>query len=152
MSLENVKVGDWIKLQVTSIDEDSGFKVIADCLSFTKGGHYYEDEPQMAFPCEEPAFKERWMMVSDDGKLWGKRKVFAFKNDRYISWSNAETDEEVESNIFTSPWKFAKEIEEKPTLYSEDEVISILYEQLEALDYYGSDFKFETFFEQFKKK
>jgi len=36
--------------------------------------------------------------------------------------------------------------------YSEEEVISILYEQLDALDFYGSDFKFSEWFEQFKKK
>jgi len=37
-------------------------------------------------------------------------------------------------------------------MYSEEEVISILYEQLDALDFYGSDFKFSEWFEEFKKK
>jgi hypothetical protein len=44
----------------------------------------------------------------------------------------------------------AKEIADK--LYSEEEVISILYEQLEALDFYGSDFKFADWFEEVRKK
>jgi hypothetical protein len=37
-------------------------------------------------------------------------------------------------------------------MYTEEEVISILYEQLEALDFYGSDFKFSDWFEEFRKK
>jgi hypothetical protein len=37
-------------------------------------------------------------------------------------------------------------------MYSEKEVISILYEQLEALDFYGSDFKFADWFEEVRKK
>jgi glutathione synthase/RimK-type ligase-like ATP-grasp enzyme len=37
-------------------------------------------------------------------------------------------------------------------MYSEEEVIAILYQQLKALDFYGIDFKFGDWFEQFKKK
>jgi hypothetical protein len=44
----------------------------------------------------------------------------------------------------------AKEMAER--MYSEKEVIAILYQQLKALDFYGIDFKFGDWFEQFKKK
>jgi hypothetical protein len=44
----------------------------------------------------------------------------------------------------------AKEMAER--MYSEKEVIAILYQQLKALDFYGIDFKFSLWFEQFKKK
>jgi len=37
-------------------------------------------------------------------------------------------------------------------MYSDEEVVSILYEQFESLDYYGEDFSFSLFWEQFKKK
>jgi hypothetical protein len=37
-------------------------------------------------------------------------------------------------------------------MYTEEEVISILYEQLDALDFYGSDFKFSDWFEEVRKK
>lgn len=40
----------------------------------------------------------------------------------------------------------------KEIMYSEKEVIAILYELFEALDFYGSDFKFADWFEEHKKK
>jgi hypothetical protein len=43
-------------------------------------------------------------------------------------------------------------VKDKEKKYSEEELISILYEQLEALDFYGSDFKFSDWFEKFRKK
>jgi hypothetical protein len=110
MNLENVKVGDWIKVQVTKIDESTNFPIrCGNMLSFAKNGVYYNDE-QVAFPTEET---ERWMLVSDDSIRWRKRKVITNHNNKFIVWSGAETDEEVNNSVETSYWNFAKEIETK---------------------------------------
>jgi hypothetical protein len=45
-----------------------------------------------------------------------KRKVFMQKNGKFISWSNAYTDEDVAVTSITRTWKYAKEIEEPKEL------------------------------------
>jgi hypothetical protein len=106
MSLENVKVGDWIKVQVTEIDDSDLFSIkCSKKLSFTKNGVFFPNDRQIAFPLE------RWMMVSDDSIRWVKRKVITNNNDKFITWCGAETDEEVNNSFETSYWNFAKDIE-----------------------------------------
>ena len=74
----------------------------------------------------------------------------------YESWvKDAEKESNLsdlndKSNAFWSG--YIAGIKAKKIMYSEEEVISILYEQLEALDFYGSDFKFADWFEKVKKK
>jgi hypothetical protein len=110
MSLENVKVGDWIKIQVTEIDDSYTYSIkCSERLSFNKSGRYHYDEEQVAFPLEET---ERWMMVSIDLKNWVKRKVVMNKNGRFLVWNDAETDEQVNDTFRLSSWSYAKEIEE----------------------------------------
>lgn len=110
MSLENVKAGDWIKVQVTEVDLDRNFPIrCGEDLNFTLGGEYKLDCVQIAFPLEPT---ERWMMVSDDGADWRKRKVIMKKNGIFIAWGSASTDEEVEKTYRIITWKYAKEIEE----------------------------------------
>jgi exosome complex RNA-binding protein Rrp4 len=110
MSLENVKVGDWIKVQVTEVDLDRKYSIrCSEDLSFTLDGSYCQGFNQIAFPLEST---ERWMMVSIDLKNWVKRKVVMNKNGRFLVWNDAETDEQVNNTIRTSWWKYAKEIEE----------------------------------------
>ena len=110
MSLENVKVGDWIKVQVTEIDLNRNFPIrCGNSLSFTMNGEYLKHYNKIAFPLEPT---ERWMMVSNDRVCWQKRKVIAEKNGKFIAWSFVETDKEVLQEILTSPWLYAKEIEE----------------------------------------
>ena len=119
MSLKNVKVGDWIKVQVTEIVENRIYETIADriypikCsgLSLTMKGELLEGAGQIAFPLEPT---ERWMMVSDDGKDWLKRKVIMKKNGKFLAWRIAESDEEVLRTSIITGWKYAKEIEECP--------------------------------------
>jgi hypothetical protein len=111
MSLENVKVGDWIKVQVTKIKDSDLFPIkCGKDLSFNKNGNYIEGGGQIAFPTVET---ERWMLVSDDSIRWRKRKVITNNNNKFIVWSGAETDEEVNNSFETSYWNFAKEIETK---------------------------------------
>jgi hypothetical protein len=111
MSLENVKVGDWIKVQVTEIKDSDMFPIkCGNDLSFNKNGNYIEGGEQVAFPLEQT---ERWMMVSDDSIRWVKRKVITNNNNKFIVWEGAETDEEVNNSVDTSYWNFAKEIETK---------------------------------------
>jgi hypothetical protein len=111
MSLENVKVGDWIKVQVTEIKDSDMFPIkCGNDLFFNKNGNYIEGGEQVAFPLEQT---ERWMMVSDDSIRWVKRKVITNNNNKFIVWEGAETDEEVNNSVDTSYWNFAKEIETK---------------------------------------
>ncbi len=111
MSLENVKAGDWIKVQVTEINDENPIYQIrfGNGLCFTKDGAYHSGDEQIAFPLEPT---ERWMMVSNDQFNWQKRKVITEKNGKFIAWSYAVTDKEVLQEILTSPWLYAKEIEE----------------------------------------
>ena len=53
----------------------------------------------------------RVMMVSFDNNSWHKRVVFMEKCGGYLAWASAETLEEVEKEIDTCCWKYAKEIE-----------------------------------------
>jgi hypothetical protein len=139
-TLENIKVGDWVKMQVSEVEEGRIFpiKISAgngfDPISFTNDGKYYEGEKQVIFPLEEheqPKFKERWMMVSEDEENWYKRKVFACKKNYYIAWSDAITDEEVKDIYEVTTWQFAKEIEEEqPKELSLEERVKILEEKL----------------------
>lgn len=109
MSLENVKVGDWIKVQVTKIDDTTKFPIrCGEMLSFRKDGTYYRKNEEIAFPLKTP---ERWMMVSNDAINWVKRKVFMIKNGYFLAWSVAENDKEVNNANGATCWKYAKEIE-----------------------------------------
>lgn len=111
MSLLNVKAGDWIKVQVTEINLDRNFPIrCGERLSFLFNGEYVDGLGQVAFPLEST---ERWMMVSDSGKDWLKRKVLMEKNGYFITWGSASTDEEVEATNHIINWKLAKEIEEE---------------------------------------
>jgi hypothetical protein len=138
-TLKNIKPGDWVKMQVSEIEEscELPIRVATSSMSsacFTKNGEVYKGGMQVIFPLEEheqPAFKERWMMVSNDEKYWFKRKVFAYKKGYHIAWKNAETDEEVQKSMYLTPWKFAKEIEEEqPKELSLEERVKILEEKL----------------------
>jgi hypothetical protein len=82
-TLENIKPGDWVKMQVTEIEEGHRFPIKISLgngvgpISFTKDGKYFEGKKQVIFSIEEheqPAFKERWMMVSNDENRWQKKK------------------------------------------------------------------------------
>jgi hypothetical protein len=140
-TLENIKPGDWVKMQVSEINDDSERPIRVALgnnytnLLFTTKGEYFLGEKQVIFPLEEheqPTFKERWMMVSDDEKgVWVKRKVFAHKNNKYIAWNNAITDEQVKDIYKVTIWLFAKEIEEEqPKELSLEERVKILEEKL----------------------
>lgn len=110
MSLLNVKEGDWVKVQVTEVNLDKTYPIrCGDDLSFKMDGAYVDGFSQVAFPLEST---ERWMMVSDSGKDWLKRKVLMEKNGYFITWGSASTDQEVEVTNHIINWKYAKEIEE----------------------------------------
>jgi hypothetical protein len=122
MSLENVKVGDWIKVQVTDIcpTAEHSIECGEDC-SFTMKGEYITGDGIIAFPIEEPDPQGKWMMLSNDLKTWSKRKVLMEKNGEFIYWKLATTDEEVEKAMDVGSAKYAKEIEE-PVDYNGDPV------------------------------
>jgi hypothetical protein len=111
MSLENVKVGDWIKVKVTEISEHPRYPIrCGDMLSFAKNGAYYCDSKQVAFPVEQT---ERWMLVSDNSVRWVKRKVISHINGYFLAWNDAKTDEQIKDSRNASGWRYAKEIETK---------------------------------------
>jgi hypothetical protein len=138
-TLENTKPGDWVKMQVTEIVEGTEHPIIISAgnglapISFTNDGKYYSGEKQVIFPLEEneQPFKERWMMVSGLKGHWVKRKVFAHKNNKYIAWNGAKNDEEINTSFSTTPWPYAKEIEEEqPKELSLEERVKILEDKL----------------------
>jgi hypothetical protein len=111
MSLENVKVGDWIKVRVTEVKDLEDYPIrCGKRLSFRKDGRYHYTEEKVAFPTEET---ERWMLVSEDADRWMKRKVFMTRNGKFIAWSRAENDKEVNNATDATGWEYAKEIEPK---------------------------------------
>jgi hypothetical protein len=137
-TLENIKPGDWVKMQVSEIVEGETYPIHISAgegtfMSFNKNGEHYEGCEQVIFPLEEheQPFKERWMMVSDDEGHWEKRKVFVHKNNKYIAWNGAKNEEELKTVYNVTPWKFAKEIEEEqPKELSLEERVKILEEKL----------------------
>lgn len=113
MSLENIKAGDWVKIQVTEVDRTPNATYPIKCgnvADFTMDGRYLFVGEPCIFPLEPT---ERWMMVSDSGKDWFKRKVIMNKNGYFLTWGSAITDEEVEATNHTINWRLAKEIEEE---------------------------------------
>lgn len=110
MSLENVKVGDWLKVPVIEINKGERYPIKCSReLSFTLDGkHLEDDEEQVAFPVNE--FLERWMMVSNDNIGWYKRKVVMSRKGCFYALALDENDEEAEKQIGLVPWKYAKEI------------------------------------------
>jgi hypothetical protein len=137
-TLENIKPGDWVKMQVTEIDEINEYSIFIKLSEFTNlslsiDGKFDNKYKQIAFPLEEheQPFKERWMMVSDDEGHWEKRKVFAQKNNKYIAWNGAKNEEELKTVYNVTPWQYAKEIEEEqPKKLSLEERVKILEEKL----------------------
>ena len=141
-TLENIKAGDWVKMQVTEIDEINEYSIFIKLAEFTNlslsiDGKFDNKYKQVVFPLEEheqPTFKERWMMLSWDKKSWFKRKVFTFKNGYYLAWSRASSDEEVEKSVLLDCWQYAKEIEEEqPKELSLEERVKILEEKLSKI-------------------
>ena len=55
------------------------------------------------------------MLVSYDGEAWYKRVVFMKRCNRYLSWLKAETIEESEGFYEATAWRYAKEVESKPS-------------------------------------
>ena len=45
----------------------------------------------------------------------------------------------------------AKEKKQKEKTFTNTEVLKILYEQMEAMDFYGKDFEFSKFWDKYKK-
>ena len=121
--LSNVKVGDtiWIipygEVLVKLICNEDYYPIkLTNHSSYTLDGKLRKsDKYPSAFtknPFENTGFQERWMMVSNDEKIWHKRKVFIQKNGQFIAWLNAKTDNEVKDVHSVANWKYAKEIED----------------------------------------
>jgi hypothetical protein len=56
---------------------------------------------------------ERWVKVSNDEVLWYKRKLIMVKKNRFLVWSGAETNEEVEKTVHIDNYTYCKEIHEE---------------------------------------
>jgi len=59
---------------------------------------------------EEPSFKERWMMVSNNGEDWWRRRVFMVKNGKYFAWCTATNDVTADVELDYVVWNLAKEL------------------------------------------
>jgi hypothetical protein len=124
--LSNVRAGDtiWTIQEGVVTTKLSGYLMIGNIRgaynSYTLNGKVVgSDKYPSAFtknPFENVEFQERWMMVSMNGGDWSKRKVFAKKDGKFLSWSGANTDEDVKKAIGTTAWEHAKEIEEPKEL------------------------------------
>lgn len=119
--LSNIKIGDSIWTiqngftKVIKINPKHTYSIVTNIGRYTIEGFIsINDKFPSAFtknPFKEKDFKERWMMVSEEGTNWLKRKVFMKKNGHVISWSCAETKKAVKKEICSHPWKYAMEIE-----------------------------------------
>ena len=65
------------------------------------------------YPKEVKKEYPRVMAVSNDEKDWHKRVVFMEKNGKFIAWNCAENLEQAKSYFWTSPWLYAREVEEE---------------------------------------
>ena len=97
------------------------------CAVFSKpiyydiGGEVYEYMPdncelitleQAKELVKEPLAFPRIMEVRHyTDEEWGKRVVIAYKQNKYISWVDAETMEEAEKQVMTITWAYAREIQ-----------------------------------------
>ena len=124
-NLENLKVGDevWLKGNVLDVECSDLYPIKVNFqgmdvnLSFTKDGKfktYNTSESLFTNPLEQN--KGYWAMVSDypiDEENKGqKRFVFMRKNEMFIAWTDAETDEEVNNAFCVAAWEYAQKIEE----------------------------------------
>lgn len=146
-NLKNVKVGDTLfhvrlgKVSVVDISNSNNDKYPitistpnGNYESFSLEGKYITTDLYPSLYLTNPfenQFQEKVMLVSNDNKDWYKRVVFANKNNEYINneyiaWTNAETVEEAENEIYTNTWKYAKEIETEIPEYTMEELTSKL--------------------------
>jgi hypothetical protein len=56
---------------------------------------------------------ERWVKVSNDEVRWHKRKLIMIKNNRFLVWGGAETNEEVKKTVHIDNYIYCKEINEE---------------------------------------
>lgn len=86
--------------------------------------HFYtmypnHEQPQQDNYGLQTTFNEVVMLVSEDKNRWYKRVVFAFKNGRYIAWSDKDTLEQAKGITYTTSWKYAKPLD-KVSLTKQD--------------------------------
>ena len=67
----------------------------------------------------------RWMMVSDDQKIWMRRFVFMEKCGKFLAWYGATTYEKVAKTTLVNSWAFAKEYDEPKELSLEERVAKL---------------------------
>lgn len=131
--LSNIKVGDKLfstmfgDVTVESLEDNTRYPIevcsldgkIRGSWSFTKDGRYYYDYDyglQVLFlsnPFDlitNNNSGEKWMMVSHDKRVWVKRRVIKKVGDKYVVWNQADTDEQVDTEIYTATFPYAKEI------------------------------------------
>mgnify|MGYP001340297237 CR=1 FL=1 len=75
---------------------------------------------------ELPLEYPKVMMVNNGGDVWAKRVVFMEKNNKYITWVDAETLEDAERTCNTLTWSYAKEVEEETTEITIEEIAKLL--------------------------
>ncbi len=73
--------------------------------------HSVEEFFELSFP--------RVMLIANTNNIkeGERRVVIAYKCGKYISWTNAETEEEAEKEIFTTDWNYAWEIDEVKSIF-----------------------------------
>jgi nitroimidazol reductase NimA-like FMN-containing flavoprotein (pyridoxamine 5'-phosphate oxidase superfamily) len=77
-------------------------------------------------------FKERVMEVSNDGKNWKRRVVFAKARGIFIAWSWAERIDHVDESIKPFNFKYAREINHRAEEIQEQ--IAALQQGLETIE------------------
>jgi hypothetical protein len=77
-------------------------------------------------------FKERVMEVSDNGKHWEQRVVFACVKGFYIGCLDAQRFEDVYQDLPPACWKFAREINHRAEEIKEQ--IAALQNELETIE------------------
>lgn len=138
-TLKDLKVGDTAydvllgEVRVTNIITGDDYPIkVKDChqisTSYTFEGKLLKEHLNPSLYLTNPLQQQgKWMMVSDNNRYWKKRFVFAEKCGKYIAWDASETDEEVEKELYTIRWSYAKEIEEETVPeYTMEELVAKL--------------------------
>lgn len=127
-----------IKIKNPSVCTDYPFlaekKDSGELLSYTIEGKSHRSHNYPLLHASNPflAVQGKWMMVSDkpitEQNKGVRRFVFTEKCGKFISWSCAVTDKELETEWITTYWNYAKEVAEVEEIleYTMNELVAIL--------------------------
>lgn len=109
-----------------------GFSFWLQVIKYKNFHCFYKKYPRTELPLP------RVIEVRDsEEETWAKRVVIAFKKNRAICWTIAETIEEAEDELATSVWSYWREVGEHNDEDNEDAEESTIKSEYEPYDFSG---------------